>query len=242
MVELLVDVHRAEGLLEVQQHPGLMPSQSDTYNQQVIGAVLQKHGVPRAQYDSSLMWYAQHLNLLTRVYGHVEEQLEEEYEQWTLQVAEARDFEVSEAGDSVQLWSSARHLALDVSHHSDIRFWECLSDSNFMTGDTLHWHFRVQQLLAGQQLIASASLLRPEVSDEQRRNMERNKVPVPRTDQPIGTVQQVITENGSYTLVIRPDSVQDFQKAILSLVLRQDSSRVSPVMLDSLSLLRTHKK
>ena len=87
MIDLLVDVHRAEGLLEMQQQQGAgFGSDLDTYQKEVIAAVLQKHGVSRSRYDSSLMWYAQHLKLLTRVYGHVDERLKEEHEMWSLQV------------------------------------------------------------------------------------------------------------------------------------------------------------
>ena len=125
MIDLLVDVHRAEGLLEMQQQQGAgFGTDLDTYQKEIIAAVLQKHGVSRSRYDSSLMWYAQHLKLLTRVYGHVDERLKEEHEMWSLQVTETRDFVNSIAGDSVDLWTLRDHLILDSRRYSDILFWE----------------------------------------------------------------------------------------------------------------------
>jgi len=236
LIDVLVDVHRAEGLLEIQQLNGSHPDENERYQKEVMAAVLQKHGVSRAQYDSTLMWYAQNLKLLTRVYGHVDERLREEHDMWSLQMTEQRDFAVSEAGDSVQLWSLRRHLVLDRSRLSDLRFWEYPADSNFVDGDTLHWHFHVQQLLAGQRLIASISLTPIAEKDNNRSgNKEQNK------DESLGYVQNIINANGSYTLTVATDSVQPFGSAILSLVLMQDTVQISPVFIDSLSLLRTHQ-
>lgn len=237
LIDVLVDVHRAEGLLEIQQQHGAHPDETDRYQKEVIAAVLQKHGVSRVQYDSTLMWYAQHLKLLTRVYGHVDERLREEHEMWSLQMTEQRDFALSEAGDSVQLWSLRQHLVLDRSRLSDLRFWEYPSDSNFVDGDTLHWHFFVRQLLPGQRVIASIALT--EVTDQGKDNRGSEKKDL--RNEPLGYDQQVISANGSYTLSAVTDSVQPFRSAILSLVLMLDSSWAAPVFIDSLSLLRIHK-
>jgi len=238
LVDLLVDVHRAEGLLEMQQQHSAHPDENDRYQREVIAAVLQKHGVSREQYDSSLMWYAQHLKLLTRVYGHVDERLREEHDKWSLLAVEMRDFAVSEAGDSVELWSMRDHLALDRHRISDFRFWEYPSDSNFVDGDTLHWQFRVRQLLPGQQLVASISLTeKADDPDSRRSNGKKQEL----TGKSLGYDQLVISSNGSYSLVATADSLQPFGSAILSLILLPDTARVSPVFIDSISLLRTHK-
>ena len=242
MTDLLVDVHRAEGLLEMQQQQGMgYGADLDKYQQEVIAAVLQKHGVSRSCYDSSLMWYAQHLKLLTRVYGHVDERLKEEHEMWSLQVTEKRDFVTSMAGDSVELWTLRKHLVLDSHRHSDILFWEIPSDSNFVDGDTLRWRFNVRQLLPGQKVLASIALTKQEPSEEELRRQGKRKQNEP-LGAPLGFDAKTITENGAYLLIARADSIQPFRSAILGLVLMVDSDKVSPVFVDSISLLRTHVK
>lgn len=240
MVDVLVDVHRAEGLLELQQQQGTgMGPDYDTYQKEVIAAVLQKHGISRMQYDTSLMWYAEHLKLLTRVYGHVDERLNDEHEMWGQQVTEARDFGTSMVGDSVQLWTLRNHLVLDRQHHSDILFWEIPSDSNFVDGDTLLWQFDVSHLLPGQKLLASISLTKYEPSEEELRHMGKRKQKEVLGD-PVGFDARTITENGNYRLVARTDSIQPFRSALLGLVLMVDTGKVSPVFVDSISLLRIH--
>ena len=242
MIDLLVDVHRAEGLLEMQQQQGAgFGSDLDTYQKEVIAAVLQKHGVSRSRYDSSLMWYAQHLKLLTRVYGHVDERLKEEHEMWSLQVTETRDFVNSIAGDSVDLWTLRDHLILDSRRYSDILFWEIPSDSNFVDGDTLRWQFIIRQLLPGQRVLASISLTKYEPTEEELRRQGKKKQNEP-LGAPIGFDAKTITQNGECRLIARADSLQPFRSVILGLVLMNDSNKAAPVFVDSISLLRTHLK
>ena len=242
MIDLLVDVHRAEGLLEMQQQQGAgFGSDLDTYQKEVIAAVLQKHGVSRSRYDSSLMWYAQHLKLLTRVYGHVDERLNEEHEMWSLQVTETRDFVNSIAGDSVDLWTLCDHLILDSRRYSDILFWEIPSDSNFVDGDTLRWQFIIRQLLPGQKVLASISLTKYEPTEEELRRQGKKKQNEP-LGAPIGFDAKTITQNGECRLIARADSLQPFRSVILGLVLMNDSNKAAPVFVDSISLLLTHLK
>ena len=242
MIDLLVDVHRAEGLLEMQQQQGAgFGSDLDTYQKEVIAAVLQKHGVSRSRYDSSLMWYAQHLKLLTRVYGHVDERLKEEHEMWSLQVTETRDFVNSIAGDSVDLWTLRDHLILDSRRYSDILFWEIPSDSNFVDGDTLRWQFTIRQLLPGQKVLASISLTKYEPTEEELRRQGKKKQNEP-LGAPIGFDAKTIMQNGECQLIARADSLLPFRSVILGLVLMNDSNKAAPVFVDSISLLRTHLK
>ena len=242
MIDLLVDVHRAEGLLEMQQQQGAgFGTDLDTYQKEIIAAVLQKHGVSRSRYDSSLMWYAQHLKLLTRVYGHVDERLKEEHEMWSLQVTETRDFVNSIAGDSVDLWTLRDHLILDSRRYSDILFWEIPSDSNFVDGDTLRGRFIIRQLLPGQKVLASISLTKYEPTEEELRRQGKKKQNEP-LGAPIGFDAKTITQNGECQLIARADSLQPFRSVILGLVLMNDSNKAAPVFVDSISLLRTHLK
>ena len=242
MIDLLVDVHRAEGLLEMQQQQGAgFGTDLDTYQKEIIAAVLQKHGVSRSRYDSSLMWYAQHLKLLTRVYGHVDERLKEEHEMWSLQVTETRDFVNSIAGDSVDLWTLRDHLILDSRRYSDILFWEIPSDSNFVDGDTLRWRFIIRQLLPDQRVLASISLTKYEPTEEELRRQGKKKQNEP-LGAPIGFDAKTITQNGECQLIACADSLQPFRSVILGLVLMNDSNKAAPVFVDSISLLRTHLK
>lgn len=236
MVDLLVDVHKAEGLIEMQASHG----NDQEYQKAVMAAVLVEHGVSRAQYDSSLMWYARHLKELVRVYSHVDERLMDEHDKWSTLATDSKDFATSESGDSVQLWSMRNYLVLDHAQCIDRRFWELESDSNFYRGDTLRWTFDVNHLVKGQQLFASIAFSRDVkewqgvgVSDTEK---ERRKT------LPIGQTAALIESNGPQEIVAVPDSMRRFEKAVICVMLvAQDSAlQQSPVFLNHISLIRYH--
>lgn len=236
MVDLLVDVHKAEGLMELQasQH------YDQDYQKSVMAAVLVEHGVSRAQYDSSLMWYARHLKQLVRVYSHVDERLLEEYDMWSALSSQSKDFSTSEAGDSVQLWSMRNYVVLDRMRFLERRFWELESDSNFLRGDTLRWTFDVDHLTEGQKLMASISFSR-DSKERQSANMSQTE-----KDQkkyiPVGQSSLLIEDNGPQEVTAVPDSMAGFEKAFLSVVLIVSDTlkEKSPVFLNNISLTRYH--
>lgn len=235
MADLLVDIHRSEGLLEVQGTGGL---NKEEYQQAVMASVLVKHGVTREQYDSSLMWYAKHLKLFVRVYSHVEERLNEEHDEWNLLVSESRDFDVSEAGDSIELWTLRDYLVLDAGLYSSVRFWELKADSNYQAGDTLRWSFDVSKLTKGQKLFASMAFRAREEDFENAPTKYRDE----RISQPVGSASLLIDNNGAQQFYVVPDSAKAFSSVLLNLTLISSDSVPSPTFLREVSLKRYHRR
>mgnify|MGYP003296977768 FL=1 len=236
MIDLLVDVHKAEGLMELQasQH------YDQDYQKSIMAAVLVEHGVSRAQYDSSLMWYARHLKQLVRVYSHVDERLMEEYDSWSMLTSQSKDFASSEPGDSVQLWSMRNYLILDRARFADRRFWELESDTNFHRGDTLRWSFDVEHLTYGQKLLASISFSRD--NKEWQGVNVNNETKERRKYLPVGQITKLIDDNGHQELSAVPDSMMRFEKAFISVMLiaTDSAKQKSPVFLNNISLTRYH--
>ncbi len=233
MIDLLVDVHRSEGLLDVQSAHN---HANEDYQRAVMASVLVKHGVTREQYDSSLMWYAKHLKLFVRVYSHVEEQLEEEHELWKQRMIEAREFAISQPGDSVELWTQADYLVLDSRKLSDYRIWNVESDENYRAGDTLKWSFDVDALFRGQILIASIAFRAREDDYESMKKVDRDRI----ESLPVGTASILIDSLGSYELVAMPDSLRGFGSYMLNMTVLSPDSIQSPVFLRNISLKRYH--
>lgn len=235
MIDLLVDVHKAEGLIEMQASS----NNDQDYQKSIMAAVLVEHGVSRAQYDSSLMWYARHLKQLVRVYSHVDERLLDEHDMWSTLTTDNRDFMTSEPGDSIQLWSMRDYLVLDHCRFTDRRFWELESDSNFYKGDTLRWTFDVNHLVDGQQVFASIVFTRDE------KDMS-NSLTIGETNRlktlPIGQCSNLIAANGSQELTAVPDTLTRFAKAYLSisLIATDSVAQCLPVFLNNISLMRYH--
>lgn len=236
MVDLLVDVHKAEGLMELQ----VSHNNDQDFQKSIMAAVLVEHGVSRAQYDSSLMWYARHLKQLVRVYSHVDERLMDEHDKWSTLTTDNKDFVSSEPGDSVQLWSMRNYLVLDRTRFVDRRFWELESDTNFHRGDTLRWTFDVDHLTEGQKLLASISFSR-DSKEWQGVNVNR-EAQERRKTLPVGQKTLLIEKNGPQELSAVPDSMMRFEKAFISVVLiaADSTKQKSPVFLNNISLTRYH--
>ena len=153
-----------------------------------------------------------------------------------------RDFALSEAGDSIQLWSMRNYLVLDQVRKVSRRFWELESDSNFVAGDTLRWTFDVNHLVAGQVLVASIAFM----GDEKNvKGVTVKDIDVARKKYlPIGQATEVIRFNGPQTITAVPDSVQPFSKAYISLVLiaSDTTKQESPAFLNNISLTRYHRE
>lgn len=213
LTDILVDVHRAEGFMEIQSRNMTFESE-----QQLMAAVLMSHGVSRAQYDSSLVWYAQHLNLLIRVYGHVNERLDEEYAYWQSRISEKRDFLPSDAGPDVNVWSPGPYVLLSSVRCTDRLRWTLVPDSNYVAGDTLRWQLHVHQPVNRQVVVASIC------------SMTQGE-----------GVTQVASTDSTLSLTFVTDKIRLPEQVFFSLTTFCDTSVASqPILVDGISLRRIH--
>jgi len=75
---LLYDLHRMDALLQVSGKQ----YESDEVRNIYYAAVLEKHGVTQAQFDSSLVWYTAHPQLFDKIYPKVIVRLMEDEQQF----------------------------------------------------------------------------------------------------------------------------------------------------------------
>lgn len=229
MTDLLTDVHMAEGLIDVQQRH----NRDDVdYGQQVMAAVLMKHDVSKADYDTSLVWYSQHLTTLNRIYRHVNDNLKDREQEWMALADEADDFGLSPAGDSVSLWRQPPYLVMDEAHLTHFRTWTLATDSNFHKGDTVRWLLHVGHVPEGEAVIASLALL-------QRESRQSGWIVAD------GTSSARLTSDTSVTLTcIGPENEEITQvNATLHLMkIAPSAKKLMPCVVDSLDLVRIHRK
>lgn len=74
MRSLLVDLHKTDGMLQVNGWQISNDEVRDIYYAQV----LEKHGTTQAQFDSSLVWYTAHPQFFNKIYPKVLKELEAE--------------------------------------------------------------------------------------------------------------------------------------------------------------------
>jgi hypothetical protein len=75
MVAVLTDMHRMDGMIIVTALSRDKGEEEMAY----YDAVLAEHGVTRAQFDSSLLWYTQHPQRFNKIYPRVLQRLEAEH-------------------------------------------------------------------------------------------------------------------------------------------------------------------
>ena len=76
MREVLVDLHKTDGILQIKSSRAMPPEERDLYYAQVLA----KHDVTQAQFDSSLVWYTAHPQFFNKIYPKVLKELEAEEE------------------------------------------------------------------------------------------------------------------------------------------------------------------
>lgn len=78
MREVLIDLHKTDGLLQVS---GYQHGYDETRNI-YYAMVLEEHGITQAQFDSSLVWYTAHPQLFDKIYPKVLTAIEKERDQY----------------------------------------------------------------------------------------------------------------------------------------------------------------
>ena len=76
MEDIFVDLHTAEGMIEIS---GLNYGQDERLKG-YFQSVLDKHGITQAQFDSSLVWYTSNPVIFEKIYPKVVERLEKQAE------------------------------------------------------------------------------------------------------------------------------------------------------------------
>lgn len=99
MVQVLTDVHRTEGILQLAGYTYGHDKDVMIYYQ----TVLERNGVTQAEFDSSLVWYTDHPAYFTRVYPKVLRNLQEMFDYEDRQLAFLTGYQERMRRDSLHL-------------------------------------------------------------------------------------------------------------------------------------------
>ncbi len=134
MEELLYDYHLAKAM-------GDNLSYDENHKRSLyINDVFRKHEVTEAVFDSSLVWYTRHTELLSKIYERVNKRMKEEQNAVNHLIA-LRDKKpgISKPGDSINVWAWQPLLLLSAEKFNDRYTFVLPADSNFQDRDTLVW-------------------------------------------------------------------------------------------------------
>ena len=139
MVDLLVDVHKAEAVIESNYNQ----YSSKAYKKKLREAVFLKHGITQEQFDTNLVWYGHHIEEYMKIYEQVVERLKAENEEAKKLLAEDNSQTMSQPGDSVDVWKQRRAHVFDTRQASSLLTFDIAPDENFRTRDYFELRFKV---------------------------------------------------------------------------------------------------
>ena len=139
MEDLLVDIHKAEAVIE---------SNYNIYNnnatkKKLREAVFLRHGVTQEQFDTTLVWYGHHIDKYMEIYDRVAERLRAENEEAKKLLAEENSQTMTQPGDSVDVWKQKRFHLFDSRLPSNLLTFDIATDVNFRIRDYFELRFKV---------------------------------------------------------------------------------------------------
>jgi hypothetical protein len=141
MVDLLVDIHKAEGVIELNR----AQYGSDSMRKVMKQSVLLRHGVTQEQFDTSLVWYGHNIEKYIEVYDDVIERLEKESSE--IEVSEgAERVNVAVVGDSADAWPNAHMYRFFYGQPNSMLRFNLRRDENWEEGDKYTWRFYLSRI------------------------------------------------------------------------------------------------
>lgn len=224
MEDVLYDYHLMQGVIDQ------LPTSEERLEkaQDYINSVYAKHGITEEQFDSSIVYYNRHPKDLHKIYTHLKERYTSINEE--VQIVNGNNDMMAiyaTGGDTTNLWSSARTLAL----HSK----ELLSHESFTIHADTSFRRNDQFILT-----LTPLFIREDVSTYDI--MLSVGLGVCYTDGKTAGVSRVITSNGTQQLTLQTDATKDI-KSITGFFQYQGKKTIRNLcLIDDISLVRMHEK
>lgn len=139
MTDILYDYHLALSMAHTKD--GGDKGESLTYRE----AVLEKHDVTSAEFDSSMVYYMRHTELLKDVYKDLADRLGNETEALGGSSHAGADFNtLSATGDTANIWSYARSMVFSTIQPYNVFSFKMEADTAYHKGDCLMLDFDSQ--------------------------------------------------------------------------------------------------
>lgn len=137
MEDILYDYHIAKAMADEVPY-------NESYKKVLyVESVFQKHGITQAEFDTSMVWFSRHPDVLTKIYEQVKERLKKERDGINHLIA-LRDNKPKESkpGDSIDVWIGRRLYQLTGMPLDNKLTFKLPVDTNFKQRDTLRWAVR----------------------------------------------------------------------------------------------------
>lgn len=132
MAAVLADIHVGESVVDLNRKDYM----GDSLRMLMKQSILDRHGVTPEDFDTSMWWYSHNITQYIELYDKTIEILERRIADTGNRIAAEN---VSLAGDSVDVWSTARTLSFGRRAPSQYITFSLSSDDNWERGDYYTW-------------------------------------------------------------------------------------------------------
>lgn len=141
MADVLYDIHVAEAM------SNLSENRQDTAVMVAYRvAILKKHGLTAADFDSSMVYYMRHTKLMHDVYDELADRLKDEAQSLGADVSESNRFGSIAVGDTANVWNGASSYVFSSYAPFNYQSFEVPVDTSFHKADKLMLDFDAQFL------------------------------------------------------------------------------------------------
>ncbi len=138
MEDILFDYHIAMGMIEGDDS-------DDAQKRLYEASVLKKHGVSRAEFDSSLVYYTRHSDRLLNIYENLQKRLGDEAVSLGASVSDVGNFgENAASDDTTNVWNEASSCVLATQAPYNVQSFCLKADTAYHKGDRMILSFNSQ--------------------------------------------------------------------------------------------------
>lgn len=135
MEDILYDYHLAEAMARTGNCDDMV-----SYRE----AILKKHDVSSADFDSSMVYYMRHTQLLSDIYKNLQERMEDEAKSLGADINSFNRFGNVAQGDTANVWNGNTSLVMSATKPFNYSSFDIPVDSGFHKGDKLMLDFDAQ--------------------------------------------------------------------------------------------------
>ncbi len=138
MAALLIDIHKGEGVVELNSSS----YRNDSLKKVLKQSIYMRHGVTQEQVDTSLAWYGHNIEKYIEVYDMVIDGLEKELKDADVAAA-GEKVQLAVIGDSADAWNDSRYRRFAYGSPSENLKFTLKRDENWDKGDVYTWRMFV---------------------------------------------------------------------------------------------------
>lgn len=223
MEDLMYDYYVSQGLTNSRS------GSTDYQRRYNFQAVLKKYGLTNAEFDSSLVYYYNHMELMNDIYSNIQKRLGDEALQLGASEGEVERFTIQSAsGDTTDVWEGRRQLALIPIPPYHLMQFSQKADTSFHKGDSFLLTFGSRFLAQSGSRNATAYLAVTYENDS------------------VAAVSLPVNVSSGSTLRLSPCSLKAKRLDGYIMMARRErtdnESDVSILLLDRIQLMRFHHK